>query len=312
MNTLTLKAFRDMWAHKGQYIALIVLVSLGIASFVTYQNGYYDLKASLERSYRDLNFAELTVQVDRAPSSAARQVEKLPGVVAARVRTITDVGLERGDGQQASARLVSTDDPNSDVNAIVMLDGRFPEPASRREVVLHPKFAAETGVGVGDQLTLRIAGDRMNVKVVGVGTDPGFLYPLRTPGEIPSPGEFAVLYMTENETARLFGRAGSGNDVAVRVKPGTDLDRLSDQVEDELRPYGVRQTTPTDEQLGYSELQGELDQNRIMARTLPTLVLAISSMSLFIALSRLVQAQRGRSDSRRRLATRTDSSCVTT
>jgi len=293
VKTLTLKAFRDMWAHKGQYIALIVLVSLGIASFVTYQNGYYDLKASLERSYRDLNFAELTVQVDRAPSSAARQVEKLPGVVAARVRTITDVGLERDDGQQASARLVSTDDPNSDVNAIVMLDGRFPDLADRREVVLHPKFANETGVGVGDRLTLRIGGDRVVVRVVGIGIDPGFLYPLRTPGEIPSPGEFAVLYMTENEMARLFGRQGSGNDVAIRVKPGTDLDRLSEQVEDELRPYDVRQTTPKDEQLGYSELQGELDQNRIMARTLPTLVLAISSMSLFIALSRLVQAQRG-------------------
>lgn len=293
MKTLTLKALRDMRAHKGQYISLVVLVSLGIASFVTYQNGYYDLKASLERSYRDLNFAELTVQVDRAPFSAAREVEKLPGVIAARVRTVQDVGLERSGGEQATARLVSTDDPDSDVNAIVVLKGRFPGPQDRHEVLLHPKFAGETGIGPGDPLTLRIAGRRVVMRVVGIGLDPGFLYPLRTPGEIPSPGDLAVVFMREQEMARLFGRDGSGNDVAIRVQPGTDLDRLADRVEDELRTYGVRQTTPKDEQLGYSELQGELDQNRIMARTMPTLVLLISSMSLFIALSRLVQAQRG-------------------
>ena len=51
MSMLTLKAFRDTLAHKGQFIALIVLVALGITSFVTFQNGYYDLKASLDKAY---------------------------------------------------------------------------------------------------------------------------------------------------------------------------------------------------------------------------------------------------------------------
>ena len=50
---------------------------------------------------------------------------------------------------------------------------------------------------------------------------------------------------------------------------------------------------PRAEQPGYDGLKSELDQNRVMARSLPVLVLLISSMSLFIALSRLVTAQRG-------------------
>ncbi len=100
---LSLKAWRDTLAHKGQFIALIVLVSLGIMSFVTFQNSYYDLRASLEEAYGRLLFADITVRVDRIPLSAARRVEQVPGVAAARVRTVQDVGLDlerrsAGDG----------------------------------------------------------------------------------------------------------------------------------------------------------------------------------------------------------------------
>ncbi len=52
-------------------------------------------------------------------------------------------------------------------------------------------------------------------------------------------------------------------------------------------------TAPRADQPGYEALRSELDQNRVMALWMPLLVLAISSMSLFIALSRLVTAQRG-------------------
>ena len=40
-----------MLAHKGQFIALIVLIAIGIMSYVTFQNGYYNLKASLDHAY---------------------------------------------------------------------------------------------------------------------------------------------------------------------------------------------------------------------------------------------------------------------
>ena len=40
MRMLALKAWRDTVAHKGQFLALIALVALGIMSFVTFQNGY--------------------------------------------------------------------------------------------------------------------------------------------------------------------------------------------------------------------------------------------------------------------------------
>ncbi len=293
MSMLSLKAWRDTLAHKGQFIALIVLVSLGITSFVTFQNGYYDLRASLDTAYSRLLFADITGHVERMPLSASRDIERIPGVVAARVRTVQDVGLELASGDQATARIISVPNgPGSTVNDVYVEAGRYPAPGSRNEVLLNPKFAAETGTGVNSMLTLRIGGERREVRVVGIASDPEYLYALRSTGDLPSPGDFAVLFVPESGIERLLGTVGSGNDVAVRA-PGADIDVLTDRLEDELRPYGLVDTVPRADQPGVDGLRSELEQNRVMARTLPVLVLLISSMSLFIALSRLVTAQRG-------------------
>ncbi len=264
-------------------------------SFVTFQNGYYDLRASVDEAYGRLRFADFTVRVDRMPLSAAEAIERLDGVEAARVRTIQDVGIEfEGGGRQATARIITVpDEPESRVNGVYVEAGRYPAAGARNEVLLHPKFSQETGIGVNDTLTLRIGGERRDVRVVGIASDPEYLYPLRTAGDIPSPGEFAVVFVTEGVAESLLGTSNYGNDLAVRVAPGTSVDELIETVEHDLRPYGVIDSVPRAEQPSYDGLKSELDQNRVMARSLPVLVLLISSMSLFIALSRLVTAQRG-------------------
>ena len=61
----------------------------------------------------------------------------------------------------------------------------------------------------------------------------------------------------------------------MRAVPGANIDRLSERLEDELRPYGLVSTTPRSEQPGYDALNSELEQNRIMARSLPLLVLEL-------------------------------------
>lgn len=291
---LTLKALRDTLAHKGQFIALIVLVALGVTSYVTFQNGYYDLKASLDTAYGRLHFADLTIHVDRVPLTQQQHLESIPGVAAARVRTVQDVGLDLTGDKQGTARIISVPNGGStNVDAVYIVSGRLPSADARDEVLLHPKFAGETSTGIGDTLTLRIGGERKTVRIVGIASDPEYLYPLRSTGDLPSPGEFAVLFSTEHVVETLLGHPGSGNDIAVRATPDADVHKLAKRLEGELEPFGVQVSSLRADQPGYEALNSELEQNRIMARWMPLLVLAISSMSLFIALSRLVTAQRG-------------------
>lgn len=291
---LALKAWRDALRHKGQFLALVALVALGIMSFVTFQNGYYDLANSLDEAYGSLRLSDFTVQVERAPLTLGRSLRGVSGIAEVRVRTVRDVGLLAADGHQATARIVSVPDSGkSGVSEVYLERGRMPVVKSRGEVLLHPKYAGETGTEPGDTLTLRISGKRVKVRVVGIATDPENLYAMRTEGEIPSPGEFAIVYATESEIERLLGTSGSGNEIVARVAPGADAERVMERVEDEVERYGLLSSMLSREAPGYVGLQAELDQNRVMAQSLPVLVLAISVMSIFITLSRLVQSQRG-------------------
>lgn len=290
---LTLKAWRDMLAHKGQFIALVVLIAIGIMSYVTFQNGYYNLHASLDHAYTTLRFADFTVRVKRMPLTAARDIESVPGVATAVVRTVNDVGLELKNGDQATARVVSSSGPSADLNAVHIEKGRFPAALARDEVLLGTQFATDTDTRLGDQLTLLVGGQREHVRVVGIGTDPENLYAMQSEGNLPAPGTFAVIYTTEEGIEQLFGTSHSGNDVAVSAKPGTDIEHLAEDVEDELTAYDVVSTSLREDMPSYAGLESELRQNQLMARSMPALVLVISSMSLFVALSRLVQSQRG-------------------
>ncbi len=295
MRMLLLKAWRDIKSRKGQFLSLAALVSIGIMSYVAFITGYLDLKASLDRANSELRFASFNTRVVSAPESVARRIAALPGVDAVEARLVVDTGLDMPDGGQVTARVVGIPlDRTPSVNRLVMQEGRLPKPRERNAVVLNKKFTNETGIGVGDTLDVHTgAQTKTRLRIVGIGSSPEYFYPIRAKGEIPSPGEFAVFFMEQRQAGALFGRSGGVNDVAVLISSSADLDRVIDDVEAKLDPFVVLESVPQADQPSNFGLQEEVEQNRAMADFMPGLVLVISSLSLFIALSRLVQSQRG-------------------
>ncbi len=73
MRLLFLKTWRDIKVRKGQFIALIVLVALGITSYVSFVSGYEDIHTSAEESYRELKSEDFTTKVLGAPRVSWRR-----------------------------------------------------------------------------------------------------------------------------------------------------------------------------------------------------------------------------------------------
>lgn len=291
---ILLKTWRDVLARKGQFLALGMLVMLGIMSYVAFISAYRDLKASTDNAITELHFSDFTTKVLQAPETVVRRVEMVDGVKAAEGRLVLDTGLELEDGAEATARVVGIPPAgDAEVNRIILTEGRLPREGERDAAVVNTKFAYEVGVGTGDTLTIKTDGRDREIRITGVGSSPEYLYPVRAKGEIPSPGEFAVLFAEQEQVQNWFSRVGAINDVAVMVAAGADLDDVIDDVEEVLDPYYVLDSVPRDDQPSNFGLQEEIEQNRVMASFMPFLVLVISSLSLFIALSRLVQSQRG-------------------
>jgi putative ABC transport system permease protein len=291
---LLLKTWRDMLARKGQFVALILLVSLGILSYVASQASYLDLKASIEKATSELKFADFTVNVIGAPRGEMAAVARVPGVRAVEGRLIVDTGLDVGSNKQPLARLIGVPSEHRPrVNDVKIEQGRYLGAEGAGEALLHMKYAADTGTKVGDTIVLRLGQERKRLTVVGIASSAEYMYAIPEKGSLPTNGEFAPIWMYQRDVEQIFGRQGTVTDVAVLIDPTANADTVIDRVEDELDPYRVLESVKRADQPSMFGILAELQQLQIMSTALPALILGISATSLFIALSRLVTSQRG-------------------
>jgi putative ABC transport system permease protein len=294
MRILLLKTWRDLLARKGQFVALILLVALGILSFVAFLTGYLDLTASVSKANTELKFADFTVKVLSAPTGEMAAVARVPGVAAVEGRLVVDTTLDVGEGTQPIARVIGVPaNRRPRVNDLLIEEGRYIAGEGQGEALLHTKYAFDTGAKLGDVLTLRVGGERQKVRIVGIVSSPEYMYAIPEKGALPVKADFAPIWVAQHDAEEIFGRADAITEVAIRIEPGADIDAVIDGVETVLEPYRVLETVTQAQQPSAFGINSEIDQMRTMAFALPALILLISASSLFIALSRLVTSQRG-------------------
>ncbi len=293
MKMLLLKTWRDIKARKGQFAALIVLVALGIASFVSFVSGYYNLNASADQANSELRFADFSVRVIDAPRGVLGEIENTPGVAAVSGRLIIDTGVDLGEDGQLAGRVISIPaGAQPPVNELLIDSSQYPTQESAGILVLK-KFASDNGIVPGDTLGVWAGGVSHDLAVTGTVESPEYIYPIRAKGEIPSAKDFGVIFMTEDTMGRFFGRQQSYNNFAVLITPGADREAVINSVEALLEPYRIEETVRQEDQPSNFALHEEIRQNQTFAYAMPFVILVISALSLFIALSRLVQSQRG-------------------
>ncbi|KAF0209429.1 MAG: FtsX-like permease family protein [Actinomycetota bacterium] len=291
---LVLKTWRDILARKGQFAALIVLVALGIMSYVGFVNAYRNLSLSADNAYEALKMADFTVSVSGAPPGVVAKIEAVPGVKAVERRLIVDTGMDISATNQGTVRVIGVPVGHRPVvNDVLVEQGRYLTSTDGVAGLLHTRFATATGHTVGSRLSIRADGATIDVPIKGVVASAEYIFPVRTKGEIPAIDEFTILYMPAHEVERIFRMQSQINDISVLVEPGVDPEHVADRVEDILDPYTVLATVQRADQPSYAALGEEIKQNRSIAAVMPLLILVISILSLYIALSRLVQSQRG-------------------
>lgn len=108
MSPLDRKLLRDLVHLWGQMVAVALVVTCGIAMFVTLRSMHRYLLKTQASYYEQYRFAEVFAQVKRAPLAAAAEIAALPEIAAAEPRIVVDVLLDvPGLPEPATGRLVS-------------------------------------------------------------------------------------------------------------------------------------------------------------------------------------------------------------
>jgi putative ABC transport system permease protein len=86
MKALNRKLWRDLWRMKGQVFAITLVVISGVATFIMFISTMDSLSLTRDRFYRDYHFADVFVNLKRAPESLKEKIQNIPGVLLVETR----------------------------------------------------------------------------------------------------------------------------------------------------------------------------------------------------------------------------------
>jgi len=296
MPVLNRRLWRMIKSGRGQFIALVSVVMIGVLTYIAMTTVYFNLSRTQDSFYQHYHFADYFFNVVKAPQGAAAQIESIPGVAKATGRIQKDITFLRPDGGRGTIRLTSYQVPmGQDLNQLQLLSGSMfhTESAGLPEVLVDSQFARGLDLKPGAIINAVAGGKVVHLQVVGTAASPEFVYPMKDAASIiPQPGEFGVVMLPYIEAEQLLNLQGQINQVSLQLAPGASEEAVKKRVEDILAPYGNLNAYPQDQQLSYVVVNAKLQGIKVMSRFLPFLFFLIAAGMQFLLLSRMIRSQR--------------------
>ncbi len=294
MRALDRKLWRELWAMRGQALAIAAVVVSGVATLVMSLTTLDSLERTRALYYRDYSFAEVFASLKRAPQDLAARIATLPGVDRAETRVVAAVRLEvEGFDEPVTGQIVSVPDYGAPrLNRLYLRSGRLPEPGRNDEVVLHETFSEAHHLEPGDRLTAIINGRRQVLTVVGVALSPEYIYQIAPGALLPDYQRYGILWMARTPLATAYDLDGAFNDVTLTLARGAVEGDVIGHLDDLLAPYGGVGAIGRDDQLSHHFLSEELRQLETTATVFPLIFLGVAAFLLNVVVNRLIATQR--------------------
>jgi putative ABC transport system permease protein len=294
VSPLHAKLFRDLWRIKGQAIAIMVVIGIGVGLQVMMSGFVASLTQTRDAYYERHQFAQVFASVARAPEHVASKLNDIAGVAAVETR-ISGVALIdiQSRALPISARILSLPTDNlRHLNEIRLTAGRAPETGQIDEIVLLESFAKVHGITPGDQIRVTLNGARRIFDVVGTAQSPEFIY-FAAPGEmIPDDARFGVIWIGRPALAAALDMKGAFNEVLLTLLRGADIEAVLDGVDRALAPYGAPGAYGLADHPSNRFLSEEIAGLEISAKNVPPVFMLVAAFLLYVVTSRMLQSER--------------------
>lgn len=287
------KLLRDLWRMRGQALAIALVACCGTASYVTLRGAYEALLAARTSYYAHYRFADVFLNLKRAPATLLARAQEIPGVNLAHGRVVIDASLDvPGLDEPASGRLISLPEGSAaGLNQVYLRSGRLPLRERRDEALVSEAFASANRLQLDDRIGAVINGRRQNLRMVGIAISPEYVAEMKGTS-FPDNRRFGVLWMDHEALAGAVDMRDSFNDLSVSLAPHASQARVIEQLDQLLAPYGSLGAYGRKEQLSNDFLDNELASSRVTASVLPAIFLAVVAFLIHNALLRITRLQR--------------------
>jgi putative ABC transport system permease protein len=294
ISSLDRKLLRDLSHMKGQAIAIALVISAGVATFVNSRTILHSLELTRTTFYERYRFADVFATVKRAPDSIADRLAEIPGVAQVETRVVRSVTLDvPGLDEPAVAQLISLPVMRPPrLNQLYLRRGRPLELGRDDEILASEAFLEANGLDVGDSITAIINGRRKELYVVGVAFSPEYVFQIKPGDMLPDPRHFGILWMEYEALANAYDMDGAFNDVAFSLQKGASIDEVIHRADLILEPYGCLGAYGRKDQLSHLLLEGDIQGLRSAGLIAPTIFLCVAAFLLNVVLTRLTSLQR--------------------
>jgi putative ABC transport system permease protein len=295
VTALNLKLLRDLWRMRGQALAIAAVLAAAAATFVLSMSLHSSLVETRRAYYDESNFADVFVEMTRAPRSVVARVMQIPGVQRAEGSIVQYATLDFVDRSAPVRALIASieEDGAGELNRMTLRQGRFPQAGAPGEVVVDEPFATTNGLVIGDGIDAVIYGRHQNLRIVGVGLAPNYVYALAPGDIIPDDTRFGIFWMGRKALEAATNRTEAINSIAIKLRRDASEEEVIRQVDRVVAPYGGTGAYGRKDHLSNAFLDNELTQLKAMTRVIPPVFLLVATFLVYIVLGRMIRIERG-------------------
>ncbi|MBU1184072.1 MAG: ABC transporter permease, partial [Proteobacteria bacterium] len=294
MKALNRKLGRDLWRMKGQVFAITLVVISGVATFIMFISTIDSLSLTRDTFYREYRFADVFINLKRAPESLKEKMEQVPGVDQVETRVSAYVKLDvRGFPEPVTGKIISIpDDGKPLLNRIYIKRGRLADPAKDNEAVINENFAQAHGFNLGDRFAAIINGKWKELTITGIALSPEFVLIMRPEAMSPDFKRYGILWMGRKALSKSYDMDGAFNDVALTLHPDAKLNDVLGELDHIVERYGGFGAYARKDQISHRLLNEEFKQLQRSSEIFPTIFICVAAFLLNVVMSRTINTQR--------------------
>ena len=244
--------------------------------------------------YRDYNFADVFVNLKRAPESLKDKIKNIDGVDQLETRVSAYAKLDiKGFSESVTGKIISIpDDGKPLLNRLYIRKGRLADPAKDDEVVINETFAQAHGFNLGDQFAAVINGKWKKLTITGIALSPEFVLLMKPGAMSPDFKRYGVLWMSRKAISKAYDMEGAFNDVVLTLYPGAKLSDVLRDLDNILEKYGGFGAYARKDQISHRLLSEEFKQLQTSSKIFPTIFICVAAFLLNVVMSRTINTQR--------------------